>query len=65
MQETSSARENYEHLLELELADFDDVSNELPVGLLIGADYYLFFHKQSNKKIIWTSCLRNYFGFGV
>ena len=39
MQEISSAQENYKHLWKLELTDFDDVSSELPVGLLIGVDY--------------------------
>ena len=38
MQEISSAQYNYEHLSKLELADFDDISSKLPVGLLIGVD---------------------------
>ena len=36
MQEISSAQENYKHLSKLQLADFDDVSSGLKVGLLIG-----------------------------
>ena len=37
----------------LELADFDDVSSELPVGLLICADYYFCFF---TNKVIKQLC---------
>ena len=51
IQEIFSAQENYEHLSKLELADFANVSSELPVDLLVGVDYYFcFFNKQCNKK---------------
>lgn len=49
MQEISAPQENYEHLSKLELADFDDVSSQLPVGLCIGIDYYFCFF--TNKVI--------------
>ena len=66
MQEISSAQENYEHLSKLELADFDDVSSELSVSLLISIDYYFcFFTNKVVKKVMWNSCLRNYFGLGA
>ena len=49
MQEIYSAQEGHEHLSKLELGDFDDVSSELQVGLLIGVDYYFCFF--TNKVI--------------
>ena len=46
-------QENYEDLSKLELSDFDDVSSELPVGLVIGIDYYFCFF---TIKVIKKSC---------
>ena len=52
MQEISAPQENYEHSSKLELADFDDVSSELPVGLCIGIDYcFRFFTNKVIKKL--------------
>ena len=53
MQEIFFAQENCEHLLKLELADFDEVSSEFPVGLLIGFDYYFCFF---TNKVMKKSC---------
>ena len=53
MQEIYSVQENYEDLSKLELSDFDDVSSELPVGLVIGIDYYFCFF---TIKVIKKSC---------
>ena len=49
MQEISSTQENYKHLSKLELADFDGISSELQVGLLLDVDYYFYFF--TNKVI--------------
>ena len=59
MQETPSAQGNYGHLSKLKLVDFDDVSIDLPVGLVIGVDYYFCFFTNKVIKVMWTSCLRN------